>query len=95
MARPTLNVDVEYAEIEIAGVWYSVNDVNIIIDRLRNIMLPRDWLKLKADQLQHIVGILDNVIMLGENGYTKEQMIVACRSQRDEFRKQIEEEAKS
>lgn len=45
MARPVVNIDVEYAEIQIAGVWYSVDDVNRLIERLENIMKPRGWRK--------------------------------------------------
>jgi hypothetical protein len=43
MARPQIDVNVETAEILIAGVWYSIAEVNKLIDQLEDIMDARDW----------------------------------------------------
>lgn len=43
MARPQLNVDVETAHILIAGVWYSVAEVNALVRDLNEIMDLRNW----------------------------------------------------
>lgn len=64
MARPVVNVDVEYAQIEIAGVWYDIKDVQALIERLTGIMEDRDWLEKKAvDNVYVDLGILDDTIV--------------------------------
>ena len=64
MARPTINVDVEYAQIEIAGVWYDIKDVQALIERLTGIMEDRNWLEKKAvDNVYVDLGIMDDTIV--------------------------------
>lgn len=64
MARPVVNVDVEYAQIEIAGVWYDIKDVQALIERLTGIMEDRNWLEKKAvDNVYVDLGIMDDTIV--------------------------------
>ena len=64
MARPVVNVDDEYAQIEIAGVWYDIKDVQALIERLTGIMEDRDWLEKKTvDNVYVDLGIMDDTIV--------------------------------
>ena len=43
MARFVVDIDVEYAEIKIGCVWFSIADVKQLIKRLEAIMEARGW----------------------------------------------------